>query len=231
MNIIEHIPAVRRWCQGGHKNKESHLEAHFSQPRLILLWNQSITSRARVSTLYCSSPIHVFSFILSLFFSGWCFEYIHISIKDRGVPSFIPQFYMCWCVTPSSLSHGSLIWFQGSISIAASHFSLFLFPSVSSSVSGSDSQTNEPLLILLWLRTRGFISVNNQSNPHIWSLMTFVISKTSKKICFHTSCVCMCVYSLSHSLCMCVCEIWEEVEKAQPSEIVIWYVPFEAVFL
>lgn len=30
MNIIEHIPAVRRWCQGGSQNKESHLEAHFS---------------------------------------------------------------------------------------------------------------------------------------------------------------------------------------------------------
>lgn len=35
MNIIEHIPAVRRWCQWGRKNKESHLEAHFSQPRLF----------------------------------------------------------------------------------------------------------------------------------------------------------------------------------------------------
>lgn len=35
MNIIEHIPAFRRWCQQGCKNKKWHMEAHFSQPHLF----------------------------------------------------------------------------------------------------------------------------------------------------------------------------------------------------
>lgn len=55
MNIIEHIPAFRRWCQQGCKNKKWHMEAHFSQPHLFSSEPKTL-ERAGAGALFVKGP-------------------------------------------------------------------------------------------------------------------------------------------------------------------------------
>lgn len=97
MNIIEHIPAVRRWCQRGRRNKEPHLEAQFSQPRSRL-------SEIRASQPHCSSFTHVLSSIFLLIF---------VSVNRFLFSSHTelpPCFWISWseCFIPLSVFHSLL---------------------------------------------------------------------------------------------------------------------------
>lgn len=138
MNIIEHIPAVWRWCQGGRKNKESHLEAHFSQPRLFssetrasqfdvslhrphscLFWHFVVFNVFSLSSFTCPSPTEVNNLFLHAFeFEVWRCLLLN---KFHCLVSRVPQ-------------HRSIV------SLPVS-FSFFY-------VSGSDPQSNEPISIL-----------------------------------------------------------------------------------
>lgn len=141
MNIIEHIPAVRRWCQGGRRNKESHLEAHFSQPRLSSSETKATQWEPEFDTLLLRPRKYIFFHFVFLLVYNVMSLFIFLLLSQTNVPSFqcLFVFLFFWCVTLSSFLQGSLIWFQGCFCVTATSFSPFLFSSVYSYVSGSDS--------------------------------------------------------------------------------------------
>lgn len=128
MNIIEHIPAVRRWCQGGCKNKESHLEAHFPQPRLF----SSETEASQREPEFDASllgPHSCLSFILFRLFL-WISSHFHHRQTYAFSSSMVWLVLMCDTISTSIrfinlvsrvLQHSSILILSVSVSFCLLH--------------------------------------------------------------------------------------------------------------